>query len=191
MPDEDELKHEPGIYSESGGIDDWMQNASSDVALEIPETGDSDLEAYNSKVDEDGNLTRMLGYLTDSATFAWMTQRIQAFVSKSRGKSLHQVFVQLSRGLRSVPRDIKNPTMRLSVDCKLKAYLKANFDGHVSLANIICVSTDGGFHEASTLGEYMAQMWPTTGTRFLEILQEWTDLAIVGGNGHGYKRMLI
>jgi hypothetical protein len=167
-----------------------MQNASFDVVLASPEAGDDDdLDADSSNADQGDNLTRMVGYLTDSAHFAWMTQRIQAFVSKSRGKSLHQVFVTLLRGLRRVPRDIKSPTMRLSVDCNLEAYLQANFDSHVSLANFICVNADGGLHEASALGEYMARMWPTTGTRFLEILQEWTDLAISGKHDSPFKRV--
>jgi hypothetical protein len=169
-----------------------MQNASFDVVLANPEEGgDDDLEADSGKANQGYNLTRMVGYLTDSTPFAWMTQRIQTFVSKSRGKSLHQVFVTLLRGLRRVPRNIKNPTMRLSVDCNLVAYLEANFNSHVTLATLICMNADEGLHEASALGEYMARMWPTTGTRFLEILQEWTGLAIEGSNDPPFKRMLI
>jgi hypothetical protein len=158
-PDEHEREREPGFFSESGGIQDWMQNASFDVVLANPgEGGDDDLKADNGETDQGDNLTRMVGYLTDSTPFAWMTQRIQAFVSKSRGKSLHQVFVTLLRGLRQVPRNIKNPTMRLSIDCNLMAYLEANFNSHVTLATLICVNADEDLHEASALGEYMARM---------------------------------
>jgi hypothetical protein len=167
-----------------------MQNASFDVVPTNPnEGGDDDPEADSSKADQGNNLTRMIGYLTDSTPFAWMTKRIQAFVSKSRGKSLHQVFITLLRGLRRVPRNIQNPTMRISVDCNLVAYLEANFDCLVSLASLICVNANEGLHEASTLGEYMARMWPATGTRVLETLQEWTDLAIIGRNDSPIRRM--
>jgi hypothetical protein len=191
FPGEDEREHEPGLFSDPGGIHDWMQNASFEFALtNYEEGGDDDLEAGNiGKVIHVDTLTRMIGYLTCSTPFAWMTQRIQAFVSKSRGESLHQVFITLLRGLRRVPRDIKSPTMRLSVDCNLEAYLEANFDSHVSLANLICVNADEGLHEASASGEYMARMWPTTGTRLLEILQEWTDLAISGKHDSPFKLM--
>lgn len=169
-----------------------MQSASFDAAMTNPEGIEADygdLRAEIYKTDQDDNLKRMLGYLTGSSPFGWMTQRIQAFVSRSRGNSLRQASAALLHGLRRVPRDIKNPTIQLSVDFNLVAYLEATFKGHPSLTDLICVNSDEGTYEASTLGEYMARMWPTTGTRFLKALQDWIDLTSNEDNDHLFDRM--
>lgn len=121
-------------------------------------------------------MRKMLGFLTGARSFDWLIRRIQAFIPRFWGLSLHLVSFVLIRSLDYVAsNDTKNLKMSFSVDCNLKAYMTTAFDGRISLANLICVNTNGGLHEASTLGEYMARIWPTTGVRFLEILQQWTD----------------
>jgi hypothetical protein len=55
------------------------------------------------------------------------------------------------------------------------------------------VNAYGATYEASTLGEYMARMWPTTGIQFLGLLQEWTETIIDEdevGRGIQVKRKL-
>jgi hypothetical protein len=168
------LNREHGPTHNPGVVQGRMRDGSSEVITWNPvetQNDDSDLEG------PDGTLRRILGYLTGTKSFGWLTRRIQTFMSRSRGTSLHQISGQLLCVLRDTAlSDTKSPGMSFSIDCGLKAYVKAASDGHVTLTSLICVNASGGLHEASTFGEYMARMWPATGARFLEILQEWIDV---------------
>lgn len=144
------------------------------------------------------SLPEMVRYFRSTESFGWLIQRVQTFVSRGRGDSLHEVSAGLLSVLEETLNDIRGPRIRgprtsFSVDCDLKAYLKTAFDGHVPLASLICVNAYGATYEASTLGEYMARMWPTTGIQFLGLLQEWTETIIDEdevGRGIQVKRKL-
>jgi hypothetical protein len=139
------------------------------------------------------SLLEMVRYFTSTESFGWLIQRVQTFVTRGRGDSLHEVSAGLLSVLEETLNDIRGPRTSFSVDCDLKAYLKAAFDGHVPLASLICVNAYGATYEASTLGEYMARMWPTTGIQFLGLLQEWTETIIDEdevGRGIQVKRKL-
>ena len=152
-------------------------------------TSDVDVIADTTKADQNEDLSTKLGHLTGKRTFKWPTQRIQTSVPRSRGESLHDVFAQLTRGLMRVSRDNEALTMGLSIDCKLECYLKDRY-GLGFLADLICVNSDSGLHEASTLGEYIACMWPTTGWQFLRVLEEWIELACDQTIDYPFERML-
>ncbi|KAK6432135.1 hypothetical protein LTR95_011700 [Oleoguttula sp. CCFEE 5521] len=191
-PSQVESEREPGLFSDFLGICDWMHNTSLDIALTSPEaveSGNGEFGADSSKAGQDGNLSRIFGYLRDSAPFDCVIRRISAPVSRSQGKSLHQAFVELLRDPSRVTHNIKSPTMRLSVKWQLMDYLTATFDGSVPRADLICVNAEGGLCEASTSGEYMAEMWPRTGSRLLGILSNWIEMLFDRRDSHTFKEI--
>jgi nucleoside phosphorylase len=107
--------------------------------------------------------------------------------SRSRGLSLHKVSLELSRGLYGN----KNSTVRLLIDSKLGRYFLDHFDSRGSLANLVCVNAESGLHEASTLGDYIARTWPTTGKLILGILEEWIEFACGQNLDYPFERMLV
>jgi hypothetical protein len=152
--------------------------------------GSSEVVTSNSE-EPDDTLRRMLGYLTGTKSFVWLTRRIQTFMSRSWGISLYVVTIKLLLGLKEETGDRRIPRISFSVDCDLKAYLKAASDSRVTLASIICVNTSRGRYEAITLGEYTARMWPATGAQLLELLQEWIDIPIDEEKGNRFMRKLM
>jgi hypothetical protein len=178
------LNRKPGPTYKSGEVQSQMRDGSPDIVS-------ADVEG--TKVQDD-TMRKILVYLTGTKSFCWLTRRIQISMSRSRGNSLHRIsgkLLQVCVSENAAPRYTRSPSMSFSVDCDLKAYVKAAFDGCVTLASLICVNANGDLHEASTLGEYMARMWPTTGAQLLELLQEWTEILINEGNVDRVKRKLM
>jgi hypothetical protein len=178
------LNRKPGPTYKSGGVQSQIPDGSLDIVSTNVE---------GTKLQDD-TMRKILVYLTGTKSFCWLTRRIQISMSRSRGFSLDWISGKLLHACVSenaAPRYTRSPSMSFSVDCDLKAYIEAAFDGRVTLASLICVNSNGDLHEASTLGEYMARMWPTTGAQLLELLQEWTEIPINEGRVDRVKRKLM
>ena len=160
------------------------------IATQKIENHDGGSKADNRTENEEDKLLRILEDFTGSKSFDWLVRRIQAFAFSSRCMSLLTLSTDLSHTLTEYQSRMESPGTLFSVDADLKTYLRGSSDGGSSLRSIICVNADGEQYEATTLGEYMARMWPMTGVRFLDILQEWIEFAEDGENNHQFDRKL-
>ena len=148
-------------------------------------------KADNCTENEEDKLLRIIEDFAGSKSFDWLIQQIRAFAFSSRGMSLLNISTDLLDALTKFPSNVESPGALFSVDADLKTYLEGSSDGCSSLRSIICVNADGEHYEAITLDEYMARMWPMTGVRFLEILQEWMEIAEDKENKHRLYRKLV
>lgn len=174
---------EPNMFAQSDNVLGWMAGNTEPVPedLEAEETRSTtdvkDAEILvdtASHEDEFGlSIQRMREFLSDNLSFKWLGRRIETLVTTTAAKSFETITHELIRGLQESTLATYRPVLRVSVDWNLEEFISCNYASEVELASIICINSDGHDFEADTLGDYMARIWPMSGTDFLQILQEW------------------
>jgi hypothetical protein len=121
----------------------------------------------------DDIIQRMRNFLSDNATFQWLTLRVQSVMSTSRGGGLTAVSGKLSNILKQGFSAANSQNFEYTVGWDPLEFMQSGYASSVDIASVISINSNGRTCEACTVGEHIARVWPVTGPQFLEAVRSW------------------
>jgi hypothetical protein len=171
------LSGEDAHYSNKQNIEDWMQNESTVLDTDSPETDPWD-----------DRLTTGLGSLRESEAYKWLISTLQRNVKvngiePNRMRAHHQWFLaqldthqgQATKHRISRHRKPDLYTAQFELSWDLMGFLReqeyADEDLSGVVGRVITLSGDHEYVQALPCRKYMEQIWPSTGPAFVELFE--------------------